>query len=576
FYERVEANSPDLVTWKGELYFELHRGTYTSQSEVKHANRRSEFLLREVEAVASLAAVRSPANYTYPQEEINRLWELVLLNQFHDVLPGSSIEMVYQDAHKFYKQVETQATQLLSYALQVLHGVDPTGAPASLAEFGPHQSGQGDAAPTVLTFNSLPWPRTAVVEVPLDVFPDQVQQVASSGQVGYTLAQNVPSFGPLMLTPNQVADIVPVSAYATKDGQYVLENLYVVATFDRGGRLVSLVDRKVERELIPKGVSGNLFRLYEDIPIYWDAWDVEVYHLEKGRDCPPGTVRVSEEGPLLGALEVTYQLSPNSKCTQIISLSAASPRLDFACDVDWHENRRILKVEFTVDILSDVATYETQFGWVQRPTHYNTTWDMAKFEVCGHKFADLSEFGYGVALLNDSKYGYSTYKNTMRLSLLRAPKAPDAHCDMGRHQFRYALYPHQGTFFESDVVQQGYEFNVPLLQHVAAAGLVKPNGDGGGKDSALPSTFFEWVGDRNIILDTVKKAEDSDALILRFYEAYGGQGRGHLRTPLKIAQAHVCNLLEDEQRALVWDAEKGLALTLKPFQILTLKVGVKA
>ncbi|KAJ1977602.1 Glycoside hydrolase, 38 vacuolar alpha mannosidase [Dimargaris cristalligena] len=580
FYERVEKESTDLVSWKGELYFELHRGTYTSQAATKRGNRTSEFLMREVEALATIGwtlaemakNLKSPSgavaltDYTYPQKEINQLWELLLLNQFHDVLPGSSIEIVYKDASDNYARIAAEGGQLIQKALQALYG-------SSLDRETKLEDGQAQG---IMVFNSLPWRRTDVIEVPIGETLTDVQQLSVSKASAFVLADHLPPFSTQVLDPTkEAADLVAVSAYRHKDGNFILENIHIYATFDPQGRLISLLDRKLERELIPEGQRANQLRIYEDIPIYWDAWDVEIYHQEKGRDAGPGQVTVGEEGPLLGSLTVKCQLTPTSTCQTTISLTAVSRRLDFDCSVDWHENRRILKVEFPLDITSDVATYETQFGWVQRPTHYNTTWDMAKFEVCGHKFADLSEYGYGVALLNDCKYGYSTYRNTMRLSLLRAPKAPDAHCDMGKHQFRYALYPHKGTFFESDVVREAYQFNVPLLNRVV------PQPDTASASTATPDTglvarmaqpLFQWTGDGNIMVDTIKKAEDSGAIIVRLYEAYGGQGRGHLSSLLTLERAHLCNILEDHLEAVTIDPKRGIPLALKPFQVVTVKV----
>ncbi|KAJ1651151.1 Glycoside hydrolase, 38 vacuolar alpha mannosidase [Dispira simplex] len=562
FYERVERDSPDLVSWKGELYFELHRGTYTSQAAVKHGNRICELLLRDLELIATQSWVAGKDQYRYPQKEINHLWELLLLNQFHDVLPGSSIGSVYEDARRFYKEIRTLGSQLIDDALYALYKVSnhqPTGSPEDLAEVN-----------GIFVYNSLPWDRTEVIKVALGdqpTMPLTLHHQRTSSQDGmYMVASTVPAMGCQVTPWSYQPSVVPVSAYFSPTlRSFVLENIYLYARFDEGGRLQSLVDRRVDRELIPKGAQGNVLRLYEDIPIYWDAWDVEVYHLEKGRDVPPGEVQLTDSGPLVGSLVVNYHLGTASTCRQVISLSAISPRLDFECTVDWHENRRILKAEFTVDITSDVATYETQFGWVQRPTHFNTTWDLAKFEVCGHKYADLSEYGYGVALFNDSKYGYSTYRNTMRLSLLRSPKAPDEHCDMGLHHFRYALYPHKGTFFESDVVQAAYQFNVPIRTQLCdTRGLT---------GAAWMNPLFRWEGASNVILETVKKAEDDDAVIVRLYEAYGGQGRGTLMTLHKVKRAHRCNLLEDNQESLDWNGEiGGISLRLSPFQILTVKI----
>jgi len=300
-----------------------------------------------------------------------------------------------------------------------------------------------------------------------------------------------------------------------------MKNSYITVTFDNTGRMIRLVDNEINRELICKNTKSNQFKIYDDVPLYWDAWDVEIYHLEKGYDITNGNVKIIEDGPLRVALEVNIKISETSNIKQFIYLTPLSKRIDFETEVEWDESHKFLKVEFSVDILCDTATYETAFGYVKRPTHYNTSWDMAKFEVCGHKFADLSEFGYGVSLLNDSKYGYAIHEKTIRLSLLRSPKAPDDNCDIGTHKFKYALLPHIGSFNESSVVEEGYKFNVPLVTKYI-------------EDSNVDSAFqlFKIDKEKNVIIDTIKYAENevlsNKAVVVRLYEAYGGT------TPFKL------------------------------------------
>ncbi|KAJ3376941.1 Alpha-mannosidase 2C1 [Entophlyctis sp. JEL0112] len=278
-------------------------------------------------------------------------------------------------------------------------------------------------------------------------------------------------------------------------------------------------------EAVAPDQLGNVFKIFEDIPTAWDAWDVEVYHLEKGWDAGVGLAAVEEAGPLRVVIGVKHPLTAASTLEQRIIITAADGKIEFETKVDWHENRVFLKVEFPLNVNCDYATYETQFGYIQRPTHYNTSWDLARFEVCGHRYGDLSEFGFGVALLNDCKYGYSTKGNVMRLSLLRAPKGPDDTTDMELHEFRYALYPHKGSFLESDVVKKAYQFNVKPIVHPV---LVNPN--------ALVGAEYFAVSEPNFVLDTVKVAEDARAqpgrldVVLRFYEAYGGRGTAFVST----------------------------------------------
>lgn len=257
---------------------------------------------------------------------------------------------------------------------------------------------------------------------------------------------------------------INILAYTTKSGHFILENPNLRATFNSDGQLLELIDKKSDRgNLIPKNHRGNVLQLYEDVPTYWDAWDVEIYHLQKYVELEgQKTLEIISDGPLKAELRFEHKISDVSSIEQVISLTCIGERLEFENIVDWHESHQFLKVEFTWDIVTDYATYDIQYGVIRRPTHYNTTIDSAKFEVCGHKFADLSESNYGVALINDCKYGYATHGKTQRLSLLRSPKGPDEHADMGKHKFKYAIHPHRGNYASSSIMQSALEFNTPL------------------------------------------------------------------------------------------------------------------
>jgi alpha-mannosidase len=268
-------------------------------------------------------------------------------------------------------------------------------------------------------------------------------------------------------------------------------------------------------------------------------------------------MRVTEEGPLRASVAFTYQLSESSSLRQVVSLTAVSPRLDFATEVEWHESQRFLKVEFPWDLRSMEATYEVQFGYLRRPTHFNTSWDMARFEVCGHRWADLAEPDYGVALLNDCKYGYGTEGNVMRLSLLRSPGAPDPHADRGPHRFTYAVLPHLGSFQEAGVIDEAQRLNVPL--HLRRT-----------YQDPRQVTWFH-VDREAIVIDTVKKAEDSEAIIVRLYESHGTRGHVRLTSTLPVTAAGRCNLLERADTPLDW-SDGGCTLPFRPFEILTLKL----
>lgn len=526
FFVRCEADIKDPLVVNGELYFELHRGTYTSQARNKKFNRQSELLLRDTEILCAFAMLTQ--NHFYPAADLEKLWKLVLTNQFHDIIPGSSIGDVYQDSNKDYELVVSQAGELRDGALNALILADTS-------------------TEKVAAFNTLGFPRTEVMELPEGI--PGGQKTNSGRNLGII---SVPALGYSVQTPD-ITDKIASITEAT-DG-FVLENTYLKAVFNKQGGLTSLFDKSVQRESIEGGQVGNRFVLYEDIPNAWDAWDVDIFHLEKKLDMSgASSAHVVEAGPLRVAIAFDFFISPQSTIRQVVSLDTLSTRLDFFCEVDWHEKQRFLKVEFPFNIRSPFATYEIQFGHVQRPTHFNTSYDIARFEVPAHMWADLSEPDFGVSLLNDCKYGYATHGNVMRLSLLRAPTHPDPEADQGQHQFRYALFPHAGSPQSAGVTEEAYRFNVPIL-------TAKSNGQN------VQQSFFV-VDNPSIIIDTIKKAEDSNAIIVRLYESRGTRGTVKLSSPLSFTSGSIVNLLEDEISPLNWQNGE-VELSFKPFEIIS-------
>jgi alpha-mannosidase len=498
FFARLEADAKELTTQVGELYFEYHRGTYTTQAANKRDNRRSEELLHDIEFLGAITG-------KYPRAELARLWELVLLNQFHDIIPGSSINEVYKDSAAHYDDILKSGAKLRQAALDKL--VRP-----------------GKARVAVI--NTTGHDRTEIVTI-----------------AGKPAVVSAPAYGVAVQTP--VTKVPPVTITETATG-FVLENQHLRAAFTRAGHLTSL---RAGHETIAG--KANQFVIYDDVPMAYDAWDVDIYHLEKRRDLPGATsARVVERNPLRATIEFRY---PWSKFVQRVSLDAVSRRLEFACECDWREDHKFLKVEFPTAIHNDAATYEIQFGHVQRPTHFNNSYDIARFEVCAYRWADLSEPGVGLALLNDCKYGHATHRNVMRLSLLRAPTHPDPVADRGRHQFRYALVPHAGDFRAAGIVQQAQAFNQPLL--------VAPTNAAAGTKS-----FFS-VNNPAVVIDTVKLAEDSRDVIVRLYEAHGSKARVKLNSALPVKAAATCDFLEHNTGRLAW--RNGVSLSLRPFEIVT-------
>ncbi|CCM00538.1 uncharacterized protein FIBRA_02572 [Fibroporia radiculosa] len=580
FFDTIAKNSAagkKLPNWNGELYLEFHRGTYTSHGSIKKGNRKSEILLRDVELLATLASLyKYHKDYIYPNEKINDCWEKVLLNQFHDVLPGSAIGMVYEDAEKLYTEVRKDGRQLLEDAFGALF---PKSVPLSDCMTHANKSGR------LVAFNTTFFPRRDVVQIPLTggaaSLKSQVVQASKDGTIGYAL-MDCSSGANVSTTMGLFAD----SVFTNGSDNFVLKNASIQLTISKG-RITSLFDVELGRELIPQGQTGGLV-IFDDRPNYWDAWDVEIHHLETPHPVQFSNLSVVAEGPLRASIKSVIKYR-QSTITVTISLDAitASMKKDsrsmFAFDavVDWHERHEFLKFEVPLNIHSDYATYETQFGYVQRPTHKNTTWDMAKFEVCGHKYADLSEFGYGVAILSESKYGFSCRGNVLRISLLRSATAPDAEQDQGLHEFSWAVMPHKGSFLESDVPIAAYLFNsAPHVRYLL---------DGSAEFPLLKAKPpFVLKGDRNVFLETVKRGLDDDfgskeltsgtTVVLRLYEAFGGHGRVklHIAKHLPVAKVVTTNLLEDEGSlmTLVTESDKSLSLTLDfhGFEVKTVKI----
>ena len=385
----------------------------------------------------------------------------------------------------------------------------------------------------------------------------------------------------------------------TRPGVFELRNSQFVVEVTNGA-ITSLYDIKADRELIPKGKKAAQLVIFDDKPLYWQAWDVEVYHLDSRQELEPSKVYISSTDTLKVSLKVETKISEKSWVNTTLSLPAVigdSPSaVEIEAEIEWHETMRFLKVEFPVDITNTEASYETQFGIVRRPTHYNTSWDMAKFEVCVHKWADLSEATYGVSILNDNKYGFAVAGNVMRLSLLRAPKAPDAHADMGRHNTKYAIFPHAGPLTHA-TVRKAFEFNNPLRvvghkQSNTAKELADLSLEGGGPGML---SAFKILGADNLILDTIKRGEDDEdvsrgellvkkgySIIVRVYDAMGGKSKAVLSWgDVKVKKVLKTNALEDEEEDLTENMvgteghvsnEKGVKIEVRAFEIATYKL----
>ena len=485
FFAELEAEAQPRPVVVGELYFEYHRGTYTTQARVKRGNRRAEQGLHDAEF---LAVARSGE---YPRDELERLWKLLLLQQFHDILPGSSIRLVYEDAERDFAELEAGIAALV---------------------------GEGSTPVNTVGF-------------------------ARRDVAGDTMLEAAPFAAARVVEPD---DEVRVDGLA-------LENTHLHVTLSPDGSVESVRYKATRRETL--AAPGNRLELYDDRPVAFDAWDIDPYTLRTRRDAAPAeSHEIVTATPLRAEIAFERPLGEASRIRQVVRLDAGSPRLEFHTTVDWHESHTLLKVCFPLAIRSPNATYEMPFGYAERPTHYSTSFDRARYEVPGHRFADLSEHGFGAAVLTDSKYGYSCYGGDLRITLLRSPKSPDPEADMGRHVFAYALVPHAGGWREAGIVREGVLFNAPLRwTNFSSAGS------------------FASVEAGELVLDTIKRAEDSDAIVLRLYEAHGGRGTARVRPAAPFTSARRVNVLEDDGDAL--QVEDGaIVVPYRPHEVVTVLV----
>lgn len=554
FFRKLEAESgPQLPTWNGELYLELHRGTYTTQSRNKRANRKSEFLLHDSEFVASVAHLLD-ADYHYPRATLRKAWELVCLNQFHDIIPGSSIHQVYVDSQQQYTEVRALAEGVKAEALRAIAAqiapdhralllVNPTTFTRHDLAFWPEQlpAGQGlyrpdgTLVPTQRTANG-----TWIDAGALASYSVTVLQIAP--------AQTPTAPSPLTVTPE------------------LLENAFVRVELNHAGNIVRIYDKVAEREVLPPHTFANQLQAFEDRPLNWDAWDVDIFYEDKQwLSDAASRIDVVEQGPLRATLEIHRRIL-HSNYVQRIALRHNSAQLDIDTTIDWRERHVLLKVAFPVNILAPTATYEIQWGNVERPTHRNTSWDWARFETCAHKWVDLSEGDYGVSLLNDCKYGHDIHDNVMRISLLRSPTMPDPEADQGEHHFAYSLLPHSGRW-DAATIAAAYALNDPILVYQGNEAAV----GGNPAQPAVPALLT--VDQANIVIETVKVAEDGEDLIVRLYECQRRRGPVTLRTGLALAAAWRTNLLEEKAEALAC-TKHSITFPVHPYEIVTLRLGL--
>jgi alpha-mannosidase len=514
FFAKAEAEYPHAPVWAGELYLELHRGTLTSQAKTKQGNRRNEHLLREAELWAATAAVRT--GFAYPYEDLDRIWKTVLLHQFHDILPGSSIAWVHREAEQTHAAVTEELNAVIAAAQQTL-----AGDPASGGE---------------VVFNGAPHTRAGV---------------AAGGA-----RPAAPAAGKCSVT-------------ARATGGYILDNGLVRITVDERGLVVSAFDLEADREAIAPGEAANLLQIHPDFPNMWDAWDVDQFYRNTVTDLTDADeVTVAAQSSEAVAVRVRRSFG-SSTAVQTLTLAAGTKRLEIDTEVDWHETEKFLKAAFPLDIHTDRYAAETQFGHLYRPTHTNTSWEAAKFEACNHRFVHLEEPGWGVSLVNDSTYGHDVTRTvrtgdeapgtttTVRVSLLRAPRFPDPQTDQGIHRFRHALVVNTRV---GDAVREGYWINLPE-RRIPGDADVRP---------------LVTVDDDAVVLSAVKLADDASGdVVVRLYESRGGRVRTRLGAGFEVAQVHACDLLERPLSPLESDGST-VELALRPFELVTLRLTRRA
>ena len=555
----------NLPVWRSELYLEGHRGTLTTQSETKRNNRKSEALLETAEKAAAVANLLGA---DYPKEALESAWKLVLFNQFHDILPGSSITPVYRDADEDYAKANKLTRRALDHALDAIAA--KTAAP-------------GGGRRTLLVFNPLSWKRDGLVRITLPPgAPEAIEVIDTNGNT--IDSQIIPSEDGLDRDLLFIAEGMPPLGYAyytlraataqaaqaeVNPDVTTIENDYLRIEVDRSsGNIVSIFDKINGWETLAPGEEGNRLELFENRPSYWDAWNIGYTGRSWTLD-EADSVELIEQGPVRSVIRVKKSFLglskanraptagfPSSFFVQDIILYNGSPRLDIVLRTDWWEDHTLLKVAFPFAVESKVATYEIPFAAIERPTVRDEPWQKARFEVSVHRWADLSAGERGVSLLNDSKYGIDTLGNVMRLTIHTSPLWPDPVADRGKHTTTYSVYPHAGTWREAGTVRRAQELNLPLI-----ARFVDP----GGGESPLKRSFVNIDSD-HVDLTCVKLAEDGGGFILRFVETIGEKEDVTVELPAAIMTAFEVNLLEDKIGE-VKNLGAKLLFTIKPHEV---------
>lgn len=530
--ERVKG-SKRLPSWVGEFYFEYHRGTYTSMGRNKRSNRKIEYAMMELELMSVLAEKLGVA---YPAKEMDDMWELILRNQFHDILPGSSIKDVYDVTKVEYEELDAKTKALIEERMK-----------AFLKE--------GDK---LTVFNTLGMNRNDIVKIDAmnataltdgkEIYP---VQVTKDGAIVFL--KNIPSKGYVTLSETTIEAVTP---FTITDNS--IETPYYVIQLDEFGQFTSIFDKEAKREVLIAGTVGNELRIYEDKPMNYSNWDIDIYYQEKSWAVTDVTkMEWTECGPVRATLEIERHVM-DTVIRQNIHFYADTRRIDFDTYVDWKFGEHIMKANFPIDVHTDEATFDIQFGNVKRKTHQNTSWDVARFESCAHKWMDVSEGGYGVSLMNDCKYGHSVLNHVVAVTLIKSGTEPYATTDQEEHVFTYSLYPHVGTWQEANTVAESFNLNVP-----AKAVFANPE-----------QNRFSFMSqeNKNVILETIKRAEDGDGIIVRLYEVENKTTDVTVKTAFHITEVVETNLMEEKVEGAVFANGNEFSFRIKPFEIKTFRI----
>lgn len=523
--------------WEGELYFEYHRGTLTSMARNKRSNRKSELGLMDLE----LLSVLTQDTMQYPQEELDAMWKLVLLNQFHDILPGSSIHEVYEVTKKEYDELAAKLAEMTGQRRKAIAG---SGNAVTIFNT------TGQVRDDIVNLGALEG--SALLDTDGTVYP--IQKTAD-GNVAFV--RSLPSKGYKSFQIRDAADNADNKVPFTLVGENQLETPFYTIKLDAQGMLTSIYDKENDREVIQEGQRANLLRMYEDKPIYFDNWDIDIYYTEKFWDVDSiEQMEWTEIGTVRAVLDITRKVS-QSTIQQKMIFYADSRRIDFVTHVDWKEHQTLLKVHFPVAVHTDEATFDVQFGNLTRKTHQNTSWDVARFESCGQKWMDLSEGHYGVSLLNDCKYGHSVKDSNMALTLIKSGIEPNPTTDQEEHDFIYAIYPHAEGWRAAGTVAESYKLNQPLLVQT--------------QTEEKEAFSYASVAHANVIIETIKHAENENGTVVRMYESENAYTKTKLTVNTDFKKAYICNLLEEtEHEAVVSDKE--IEVVLKPYEVVTVKI----